>query len=148
MTLFFGMAVSQDLLPLWILGPLVTSIIIRQCCRAAELSRVVAEKTASQRAQLSATALAIYKDAKDGTLPDKTKLLVESKLAELEDMVSTKRSEITVYVTSGQAATGAKDFSMKKLNELGEQAVDTYADYMEWWRPKGRALSRWLKKIF
>ncbi|KAG0556523.1 hypothetical protein KC19_11G059700 [Ceratodon purpureus] len=147
-TLIFGMSVSQDLLPLWILGPLSTGLIIRQCCRAAELSRVVAEKTASQRAQLSATTLALYKDAKDGTLPEKTKLLVGSKLAELEETVSTKRSEITVYVTSGQAAAGAKDFSMNKLNELGEHIVEAYADYMEWWRPKGRALSRFLKKIF
>lgn len=147
-TLFFGLSASQELLPLWILGPLVTSIIIRQCCRAAELSRIVAEKTASQRAQLSATTLAIYQDAKDGTLPDKAKSLVESKLAELEETVSTKRSEITVYVTSGQAAASARDFSMTKLTELGEHAVEAYADYMEWWRPKGRALSRWLKKIF
>jgi hypothetical protein len=147
-TICFGLSVSQDLLPLWILGPLSTGIIIRQFCRAAELSRIVAEKTASQRAQLSATTLALYKDAKEGTLPDKARVLVESKLAELEEKVTTKRSEITVYVSSGQAAASAKDFSVNKLHEFGDYAVDQYADYMEWWRPKGRALSRMLKKIF
>lgn len=109
---------------------------------------MVAEKTASQRAQLSATTLALYKDAKDGALPDKAKSLVQSKLAELEEKVTTTRSEVTVYVTSGQAAASAKDFSLNKLNEFGEYAVDQYADYMEWWRPKGRALSRLLKKVF
>jgi hypothetical protein len=147
-TICFGLSVSQDLLPLWILGPLSTGIIIRQFCRAAELSRIVAEKTASQRAQLSVTTLALYKDAKDGTLPDKAKSLVESKVSELEETVTTKRSEISVYVSSGQAAASAKDFSINKAHEFGEYAVDQYADYMEWWRPKGRALSRLLKKIF
>ena len=92
--------------------------------------------------------MALLQDAKDGKLPEKTKLLVESKLAELEETVTTKRSEITIYVTSGQAAAGAKDFSLNKLNELGDNVSEAYADYMEWWRPKGRALSRFLKKIF
>jgi len=92
--------------------------------------------------------LVLYKDAKDGTLPEKAKSLVESKLSELEEKITTKKSEITVYVSSGQAAASAKDFSINKVHEFGEYAVDKYADYMEWWRPKGRALSRWLKKIF
>jgi hypothetical protein len=147
-TIFFGLAVSQDLLPLWILGPLITGIVIRQVCRAAELSRVVAEKTADQRAQLNAATLALYKDAKEGTLPEKAKLLAESTLSELGERISTKKSEITVYVSSGQAATGAKIFLVNKANDFGEYTAEQYADYMEWWRPKGRALSRWLKKIF
>lgn len=147
-TLGFGLAVSQELVPLWILGPLSTGIIIRQFCRAAELSRVLAEKTAAQRAQLRETSLAIVNDAKEGTLPGKAKVLVESKLHELEEKVSTKRSEITVYVSSGQAAANVKDFSLNKLHEVGENAVELYADYMEWWRPKGRELNRWLKKVF
>lgn len=147
-TIFFGLAVSQDLLPLWILGPLITGIVIRQVCRAAELSRVVAEKTADQRAQLNAATLALYKDAKEGTLPEKAKLLAESTLSELGERISTKKSEITVYVSSGQAATGAKIFLVNKATDFGEYTAEQYADYMEWWRPKGRALSRWLKKIF
>lgn len=147
-TLGFGLAVSQELVPLWILGPLSTGIIIRQFCRAAELSRLLAEKTAAQRAQLRETSLAIVNDAKEGTLPGKAKVLVGSKLHELEEKVSTKRSEITVYVTSGQAAANVKDFSLNKLHEVGENAVELYADYMEWWRPKGRELNRWLKKVF
>jgi hypothetical protein len=147
-TIIFGIAVSQDLLPLWILGPVGTSIVIRQVCRIADLSRAVIEKTTPQREQLTATTLALYKDAKEGTLPEHAKLLVETKLGELKERVTLKRSEITLWVESGQAATDTRSYLGMKLLELWEWLADIYADYLDWWRPKGRTLGRVFKRIF
>jgi hypothetical protein len=53
-----------------------------------------------------------------------------------------------LYLKSGQAATDSKEVLVIKSTELWEYSVDKYADVTEWWRPKGRTLGRFLKKIF
>lgn len=121
---------------------------IWQFHQLARASRALAEKTAPSRELLRSRSLALYRDAKEGTLPEKTKLLAEAKLGNLRQAASSKRSELSHYVESGQAATDAKQYIGTKSNEVWEWAADKYADVMEWWRPKGRTLSRFLKRIF
>ncbi|CAM6057964.1 unnamed protein product, partial [Sphagnum tenellum] len=144
----FGPAVSQDLAPLWILGPLGTGFVIWQCCQAVHAMHVLKEKTAHSRELLKLTSSELYRDAQSGKLPERTRLFIDSKLQELKSAAISRRSAGVLYLRSGQAATDSKEVLVIKSTELWEYSVDKYADVTEWWRPKGRTLGRFLKKIF
>jgi hypothetical protein len=146
--IIFGPAVSQDLAPLWILGPLGTGFVVWQCCQLVHAMHVLMEKTAHSRELLKSTSVELYRVAKSGELSEMTRLFIDSKLQELKNAAISRRSAGVLYLKSGKAATDSQELLMLKSTEVWEYSVDKYADVMEWWRPKGRTLARFFKKIF
>ncbi|CAM6090445.1 unnamed protein product [Calypogeia fissa] len=143
-----GMAVAQDLIPLWILGPLVTGSIIRSAYFVADLTqRGVARTKPLQQAVVAGTSQ-FLEDAKNGELIDKLRSKIEQKNSEWREEAAKKRADLAIYVKSGQAASDFKVFLLLKFSQLNDWSTDRYEDFAEWSRPYWRAFTRLMKKLF
>ncbi|KAG6555132.1 hypothetical protein Mapa_003167 [Marchantia paleacea] len=147
-TAAFGTSVSRDLVPLWILGPLVTGSIIRTLYWAAEVTREAVVRSEPSRQAFVQGVAQVVEDAKNGELVDKLKISMEGKNRELREVAATKRSEFVVYVQSGQAVSDFKMYMQLRYTDLSDWSIERYEDFVDWWRPFLRAFIRLMKKLF
>ncbi|KAL3696445.1 hypothetical protein R1sor_010521 [Riccia sorocarpa] len=144
----FGPAVSRDLIPLWILGPLVTGAIVRSAYWVVEITRDAFVVSAPVRQAVGVGVAQVFEDAKNGVLGGKVKHQVEKKRRELKELATNKRAELVFYVQSGQAANDFKEYLQLRFSDFYEWSVEKYEDFVDWWRPFMRAFIRLMKKLF
>ncbi|BBN01019.1 hypothetical protein MPTK1_2g03960 [Marchantia polymorpha subsp. ruderalis] len=147
-TAVFGTSVSRDLVPLWILGPLVTGTIIRTVYWVADATREAVVRSEPSRQAFVQGVAQVVEDAKNGELVDKIKISMEEKNRELRELAATKRSEFVVYVQSGQAASDFKMYMQLRYSDFSDWSNERYEDFVDWWRPFLRAFIRLMKKLF
>lgn len=147
-TLCFGPAVSTDLLPGWILGPLVTGLLIRASLQAYDFVSGCLRRLSPYSQAAAEVAVQLYQDARSGTLPSKVTVYSQARLKELRDRVEAKKSGLKLYVTSGQAGSDSKAYVKSKSGDLIEWSTIKYEDFTDWIRPYWRAVCRFFQKIF
>lgn len=129
-TVFYGFRASNDLLPLWIIGPLMMGIFIKLCQTVyAHCIRITTDVVNMGKATCIA--------AKNGDL-------TRPMLLQFEQFFEGKRSEL-VYFLKGE---GLKDFLQQKRREYEERIEEAIQDYAEANWPRYRATTRFLRKIF
>jgi hypothetical protein len=144
----FGKVVAEDLVPLWIIGPLLSGLIIRSFFKLVELSQYGFARTEPLRQVAMRGTLEVLDDAKKGVLLDKLRDTAVQKNTELRDGAVRKWSDFQEYVKSGQAAADFKVFLLLQFSRLSNWSYDRYEDFAEWVRPYWRAFSRLMKKLF
>ncbi|KAL2643131.1 hypothetical protein R1flu_010718 [Riccia fluitans] len=144
----FGPAVSRDLIPLWILGPLVTGAVIRSAYWVADITRDAVLRSEPMRQALVLGVAQVFEDAKNGVLGEKLKHQVEEKRRELKELVTDRRAELVSYAQSGQAGNDFQKYMQLRFSDFYEWSVEKYEDFVDWWRPFMRAFTRLMKKLF
>lgn len=129
-TVLYGFRASNDLLPLWTIGPLMMVIYIKLCqivyahCIRIATNVVIMGKTT-------------FIAAKNGDL-------TRPMLLQFEQFLEGKRSELVYYFKGG----GFKKFLEQKRREYEEQISEAIQDYAEDNWPRWRAITGFLRKIF
>lgn len=143
-----GMVVAQDLFPLWIIGPLVTGLIMRSAYAVADLTQKSVASTEPLRQAVWRGTMQLVEDAKNGELVVKLRSKIEQKNSEWKEGAAKKRAEFAEYVKSGRAASDFKVFLLLKFSQLYDWSTERGEDFAEWARPYWRAFSRLMKKLF
>lgn len=143
-----GLTVAQDLIPLWILGPLIAGSIIRGAYLVADLTQRGFSSTQPFREAVSRGALQVWEDAKKGELLDKIRATIERKHLELKQEAAKKRADLVLYVKSGEAATDFKALLLLVFSHLNDWRTVIYEDFTDWVRPYWRAFVRLMKRLF
>lgn len=132
-TVFFGFRASNDLLPLWIIGPLMMGIFIK-------FSQIVYAHCVRITTNAVVKVKATYVAAKNGDITRRMQL-------QFEQFLEGKRSELVVYLDYFKTER-YKKFLQKKHDEYQERISEAIQDYAEANWPRWRATTRFLRKIF
>ncbi|KAJ7529908.1 hypothetical protein O6H91_15G070800 [Diphasiastrum complanatum] len=144
MTIIFGFGVTNELMPFWIMGPLMTGFLMKTTYDAINVTKEIAEKSSGYQLVIREKCFQLYEDARTGNIPAKIATLGASKLEEFKMVMATKKKVMVLYVQSGQAYL---DF-LSLLSRLGDSIMERYHDFKEWIWPSWRRFIRFLQKIF
>eukprot|EP00249_Psilotum_nudum_P021115 c27977_g1_i2 orf=497-1504(-) len=134
----YGFSVSSDLLPLWAFGPLGAAFAIKALLHLSAFCRWLAMYTVSTKPV--AGFIQLYEVARSGQLPQR--------INGLGQLAEKKKSEVVLYVESGQLVADLKQLFGQKLLELRSWSVEKYEDTRQRLRLFWVTLSRTLQRIF
>lgn len=157
--LFYGPIVTWNLLPLWILGPLLFGLAIWFYATVFRISKRTVKVTTTTAVVLSNRSVDFYSYASSGKLSEDLSQFSVKKKEQLEEkgkqvllLTSGKKDALVKYVESGQmvedASEKAKEAAKKRGVAFEEWLIRTYEDVIDWWRPTRRAISKLLQKVF
>eukprot|EP01018_Ginkgo_biloba_P018937 Gb_33113 [translate_table: standard] len=135
-TVIFGIRASSDLLPLWIIGPLMMGTFIKSYLLLSSLCiRVTTDALVMVKA-VTDKCVELQLIVKNGNLIQMIQLHVRQ-------FFEAKRSEVVDYFRSGKF----KELLWQKWKEFGEWNSERTQDFVESIWPQWRATTRFLKKI-
>ncbi|KAI5070250.1 hypothetical protein GOP47_0014593 [Adiantum capillus-veneris] len=126
---FYGLSVSMDLLPLWIIGPLVVGLLVKVNMKmSAACQRWLAEK------KLKETALLAIEGARTGLLFE----VAGTKIGEARLHIMEKTWKGVYFIRSGRFICVFKQYLHRKLIEQQERWIEKFQDwrlvYLRWER--------------
>eukprot|EP00250_Pteridium_aquilinum_P014935 c22290_g1_i1 orf=387-1343(+) len=131
---FYGISASMDLLPLWIVGPLMAGAAVKASMQMYESCR----QWAADR-KLSESALHVIEGVRTGQLPRYLVEVAGSRCAEVKE----KTAYTISFIKSGEIIVVLRQYMYRKFMEKWEAWVDKYED----WRLVYLRLQRTLKNI-
>lgn len=135
---FYGTSVSMDLLPFWIIGPLMASIAVKagiEMC--ASCRQWVAER------KLKEGALQVIQGVRTGHFPLYLVEVANSRYVEVKLQITKRTSDLILFIRSGEIIVVLRQYMYTKLLERWE----LWADRLEDWRLVYLRLERTLKNI-
>eukprot|EP00850_Spirogloea_muscicola_P012039 SM000076S21860 [mRNA] locus=s76:489177:490876:- [translate_table: standard] len=149
--LVFGPHVARDLMPLWLLGPLLTSVAIHRGITAASAGQRVLSAAYQAGNQGAHRAAGLVADVRSGRLAE----AAQGKRAELArrkdevvGLLAARREGLVHSAESGELADIARAAAEARFQRLLDWLQDVYGDLDDWWRPRRRSLTRLLQKLF
>ncbi|KAH7425914.1 hypothetical protein KP509_11G077100 [Ceratopteris richardii] len=132
-SLVYGTSASMDLLPLWIIGPLLTGLTMRSSLQLCESYK----KWVVHRKMVEAF-LYVRDGLMTGQLPRRTVEYLVTSLMELIAHSTRKKEECKEFFQSGRHLEVVRVFMNKKMLEVQEACIDKYEDwrlvYLYWER--------------
>ena len=158
-----GPEVVHDLIPLWLLGPLILAFIFRATMVTTQVTLTVAVLgvTAGVAAgkEVAAQSTHLLQYAASGNVPGDAQKLLTSTRSEVEargrealQLTTGRRDEIVKYVVSGQVAADAWTMTVELLKNRAGSVYNFFLtrweDNLDWFRLKKRGLGKWFAKYF
>jgi predicted membrane-bound mannosyltransferase len=122
-SVIYGTSVSMDLIPLWIIGPIIVGLSIKA---GIQISAVCRRKIADMR--LEEHVINLIEGVKSGELPRRCIQGSLSKYEEVKIVVFTKKSDVASFIQNGEIMPVLRQYYSKKLEELAETWSDKYQD--------------------
>ncbi|KAI5080684.1 hypothetical protein GOP47_0003867 [Adiantum capillus-veneris] len=137
-SLFYGLSASKDLLPLWVIGPLLTGLAVKASIQLSESYRqwLVDRKLADSISFVT-------EGIKTGQLPRQVVEALGSRFEEVKVQGGKKKEELGIFFQSGEYKRALRKYADTKLFELREAFIDKYED----WRLVYLYMERKMKNI-
>ena len=113
----------MDLLPLWIIGPVIAGLSIKA---GIQISALIGRKLTDMK--MKEHMINLIEGAKSGELSQRCIQGPRSKYEEVKILVLNKKSDLASLLQSGEIVTVLRQSYSKKLQNLGETWNDKYQD--------------------
>ncbi|MCO5567661.1 hypothetical protein L7F22_021355 [Adiantum nelumboides] len=137
-SLSYGISASKDLLPLWVIGPLLTGLALKASIQLFESYRQWLVDS-----NLTQSITFVTEGVKTGELPRQVVEALASRFEEVRINGVKKKEELEIFFRSGEYKRSLRKHADKKLFEVQEAFIDKYED----WRLVYLYLERKMKNI-
>lgn len=121
-SVFYGISVSMDLLPLWTIGPIMACLAIKaNLLLSARCKQWVADRKLKEL-------LYVMEGVKTGQLPRLVVEAIGSRYKEVKLCVVKKKSDLVSFIQSREIIVILRQYADRKLRELWEACIDKYED--------------------
>lgn len=122
-SVFYGTSASMDLLPLWIIGPIIAGLAIKASMKlSASCRQWLADKKVKEGLSY------VMEGVKTGQLLRHLVEVTGSKYQEVKLRVVKKRLDLVSFIQSGEIITVLRQYIDRKILELWEACIDKYED--------------------
>ncbi|MCO5573813.1 hypothetical protein L7F22_027588 [Adiantum nelumboides] len=137
-SLSYGISASKDLLPLWVIGPLLTGLALKASIQLFESYRQWLVDS-----NLTQSITFVIEGVKTGELPRQVVEALASRFEEVRINGVKKKEELEIFFRSDEYKRSLRKHADKKLFEVQEAFIDKYED----WRLVYLYLERKMKNI-